>query len=75
MSIAFHIGLGRARVALLIAGLAWIFGLDAHPAIRASIGGLVIIAIVFDAVVDDQTTAQAVINAKPPPHDDYQPAA
>ncbi|MCD9196057.1 hypothetical protein [Streptomyces albireticuli] len=75
MSIAFQIGLARARVALLAAGLAWLFGLQAPVAIRAAIGGLVIAAVVFDGVVADRSTAQAVIDTKPPPHNDYRPAA
>lgn len=74
MSIAFQIGLGRARVALLTAGLAWFFGLQAPIAIRAVTGGLVIAALVFDGVVADRSIADAVIDAKPPPTE-YRPAA
>ncbi|GAA0454126.1 hypothetical protein ACFQ2B_27820 [Streptomyces stramineus] len=74
MSISFAIGLARARVALLVAGLAWFVGLDAHPAVRGVVGALVIAAVIFDGFVSDRSTAQAVIDAQPPPTD-YQPAA
>lgn len=75
MSVAFQIGLGRARVALLVAGFAWFFGLQTHVAVRATIGGLILAALIFDGVITDRTLADAVISAKPPPHDDYHTAA
>jgi hypothetical protein len=36
----------------MVAGLAWLFGLDAGPGARVAIVALVAVAIGFDAVVD-----------------------
>ncbi|MEU1778125.1 hypothetical protein ABZ545_01405 [Streptomyces abikoensis] len=75
MSIALQVGLGRARVALLVAGLAWLLGIQVDVALRAVIGALVVAALCLDGMVDDRTIADAIVTAKPPPHDDYRPAA
>jgi hypothetical protein len=74
VSILVAVALGRARVALLVAGLAWFFNLQAPVALRVVLGALVVVAVAFDGVVSDRSTAQAVIDAKPPPAD-YRPAA
>lgn len=44
----------RARVALLVAGLAWFFGLDAPAVTRVAIGLIVLAALVMDGFVDEQ---------------------
>ncbi|MFF4403621.1 hypothetical protein [Streptomyces sp. NPDC001404] len=75
MSVALQVGLGRARVALLVAGLAWFLGLNVHLAVRAVIGALVVLALFLDGLIDDRSIAEAIVTAKPPPHDDYRPAA
>lgn len=42
----------RARVALLIAGLAWLVGLQVPALVRLLIAALVLVALAFDGVVD-----------------------
>jgi hypothetical protein len=71
MPIGFLIGLTRARVALLVAGLAWFAGLEAPVAIRATIGALVVIAIAFDGLIDEQRIAHHAA----PSRDRYHSAA
>lgn len=52
VSPALYTALGRARVAVMVAGLAWFFGLDAGVGSRVAIAVLVAVAIGFDALVD-----------------------
>jgi hypothetical protein len=54
MNFGLLIGLTRARVALLIAGLAWFVGLDAPLAVRVLIAVLVIAGVAGDGWVDEQ---------------------
>lgn len=54
MNFGLLIGLTRARVALLIAGLAWFVGLDAPLAVRVLIAVLVIAGVTGDGWVDEQ---------------------
>ena len=42
----------RARVALLIAGLAWFVGLEVPAPVRLLIAVLVLVALAFDGAVD-----------------------
>ncbi|UNZ20607.1 hypothetical protein [Streptomyces sp. 891-h] len=53
MNISVLIAATRARLALLIAGLAWFVGLDAPAPVRIAIAGLVLAALVFDGAVDE----------------------
>ena len=53
MNISLLIAATRARVALLIAGLAWFVGLQVPAPVRIVIAGLVIVALVFDGAVDE----------------------
>lgn len=48
------IGLTRARVALVVAGLAWFIGLTPPLPVRIAIGVLAVAAIAYDGLVDDQ---------------------
>jgi hypothetical protein len=65
------IGLTRARVALLVAGLAWFLGLAPSLPVRLAIGVLVLVAITFDGLVDDQRIRGT---ATVPPQRDRHPA-
>ncbi|MFB6568397.1 hypothetical protein [Streptomyces noursei] len=65
------IGLTRARVALLIAGLGWFMGLSAPVGIRILIAALVLAGIAGDGAVDQQRHKTPA----PTPHDDYRTAA
>ncbi|GES27900.1 hypothetical protein AB0G60_02740 [Streptomyces angustmyceticus] len=56
MQLGLLIGLTRARVALLIAGLAWFVGLDAPIGIRTLIALLILAGIAADGLVEDQRT-------------------
>lgn len=53
MNISVLIAATRARVALLIAGLAWFFGLQVPAPVRIVIAVLVLVALVFDGAVDE----------------------
>ncbi|MFE9886853.1 hypothetical protein [Streptomyces scopuliridis] len=44
----------RARIAILVAGLAWLFGLAPPPGTRIALVALVAAAIVLDAWLDQQ---------------------
>lgn len=44
----------RARVAVMVAGLAWLFGLIPPPGTRLAVVALVAAVIVFDAWLDQQ---------------------
>ncbi|MGW1492585.1 hypothetical protein [Streptomyces sp. NPDC002402] len=72
MNIGLLIGLTRLRVALLVAGLAWFVGLAPSFPARLAIGALVLVALVFDGLLDEQRISR---NTKTPTHDRYQPAA
>ena len=52
MNIPVLIAATRARVALLIAGLAWFVGLEVPAPVRMLIAVLVLVALAFDGVVD-----------------------
>lgn len=65
------IGLTRARVALLVAGLAWFIGLAPSLPVRLVIGVLVLVAITFDGFVDDQRIRSTTDTV--PPQRDRQP--
>jgi hypothetical protein len=54
--------LGRARIALAIAGLAWLFGLHAHLWQRATLAGLTLAALAMDVITEHRTAKPA-----PPP--------
>lgn len=62
MSADLLIGLTKARIALLLAGLAWLFGLTPAWPTRIALAVLVLTALLFDAVIDEQHA-----RAKPPP--------
>ncbi|KIZ16858.1 hypothetical protein [Streptomyces natalensis] len=66
------IGLTRARVALLIAGLAWFMGLSVPPGIRIVIAVLVLAGIAGDGAVEEQRIRKPASAAA---HDDYRTAA
>lgn len=53
MNISLLIGATRARLALLIAGLAWFVGLEVPAPLRIVIAGLVVAALVFDGAIDE----------------------
>lgn len=53
MNISLLIAATRARLCLLIAGLAWFFGLQVPAPVRIVIAVLVLVALVFDGAVDE----------------------
>ncbi|WP_330172998.1 hypothetical protein OG875_04965 [Streptomyces sp. NBC_01498] len=63
MNIGLLIGLTRARVALLIAGLAWFVGLTPDLHVRIGIAVLVLVALAFDGLVDEQRISQTKTTA------------
>ncbi|MFJ1647980.1 hypothetical protein [Streptomyces sp. NPDC088258] len=61
----------RARIAFLVAGLAWLFGLAPPPGIRIAVVALVGAAFLLDSWLDQQPTRRPRI----PVQHDHQPAA
>jgi hypothetical protein len=59
VTIGLMIGLTRTRVALLVAGLAWFVGLTPSFAVRLALAGLVLVALAFDGVLDEQRIQRA----------------
>ncbi|MEE4419541.1 hypothetical protein [Streptomyces bugieae] len=70
MQLSLLIGLTRARVALLIAGLAWFVGLSVPPGLRIVIAVLVLAGIAGDGVVEEQRTKTPTSSTR-----DYDTAA
>lgn len=67
MSIGWLIGLTRARVFLIFAGLAWIFGLQAPVLVRLALVALAAAAVSFDGLLDEQRIAHSTKTANIPP--------
>jgi uncharacterized membrane protein YqjE len=74
VSIGFLIGLTRARVALIVMGLAWLFGLHAPPTIRITIAALVTAALLLDGLIDEQRIRHTA-DTKQQARDTYTPTA
>lgn len=68
------IALTRARVAVLVAGIAWLFGVMPPPGSRIILAVIVVAAIVFDGWIEQLRLVHAA-TAKTTSHDRYQPAA
>ena len=66
-------GLARLRIALMIAGLSWLFGVVPPVRMRILLGVLVLAALVLDGLIDEQKLSRHYVRAKQP--DDYRPAA
>lgn len=67
MSFGWLIGLTRARVFLIFAGLAWIFGIQAPALLRLAIVVLAAAAVSFDGLLDEQRIAHSAKTATIPP--------
>ena len=59
MNIGFLIGLTRARVALLVCGLAWFAGVMPDLGTRLALAALVLVALAADGWLDEQRIARA----------------
>lgn len=68
MSLAWQAALGKLRVVVLIAGLAWLAGLTPPWPARAAIAVLVVAALVIDGVIDDQRITRHLVDTRPPIH-------
>ncbi|MFC8009134.1 hypothetical protein [Streptomyces cinereoruber] len=66
MSIGWLIGLTRARVFFLFAGLAWVFGLQAPALVRLALVLLAAIAVAGDGLLDEQRIARTNQTTVPP---------
>lgn len=66
-------GLARLRIALMIAGLSWLFGVIPPVWMRILLGVLVLAALVLDGLIDEQTVRRNWVRTKTP--DDYKTAA
>lgn len=73
MPITLFAGLARLRIALMIAGMAWLFGIVPPPPMRILLAVLVVGALVLDVVIDGQKLSRHYVRTKQP--DEYQPAA
>ncbi|MFJ4637572.1 hypothetical protein ACIP69_18350 [Streptomyces hygroscopicus] len=66
-------GLARLRIALMIAGLSWLFGVVPSVWMRVGLGVLVLAALVLDALIDEDKISRHYVRTKTP--DDYKTAA
>ncbi|MBI0296293.1 hypothetical protein JBE04_17940 [Streptomyces sp. PRKS01-29] len=66
-------GLARLRIALMIAGLSWLFGVVPPVWMRILLGLLVLAALVLDGVIDEDKISRHWVRTKGP--DDYKTAA
>ena len=73
MPLTLLAGLARLRIALMIAGLSWLFGVTPSLWMRVGLGVLVLAALVLDGVIDEQKLSRHFVRAKQP--DDFKTAA
>lgn len=73
MPITLLAGLARLRIALMIAGLSWLFGIVPPVWMRILLGVLVLAALVLDAVIDEDKIRRYYVRTKQ--SDDYKTAA
>ncbi|MEU1787089.1 hypothetical protein ABZ553_14690 [Streptomyces sparsogenes] len=73
MPLTLLAGLARLRIALMIAGLSWLFGVIPPMWMRIGLGVLVVAALVLDAVIDEDKISRHYVRAKQP--DDFKTAA
>ncbi|WP_445520467.1 hypothetical protein [Streptomyces sp. NEAU-174] len=66
-------GLARLRIALMIAGLSWLFGVVPPVWMRVGLGLLVLAALVLDGLIDEDKITRHYVRTKGP--DDYKTAA
>lgn len=59
MNIGLMIGLTRARVALLVMGLAWLVGLSPPLFVRIALVVLISAALLFDGLLDERRIQHA----------------
>ncbi|MFE6785169.1 hypothetical protein ACFVFF_23220 [Streptomyces sp. NPDC057680] len=67
MSFGWLIGLTRARVFLVLAGLAWVVGLQVPLLTRLALVVLAGVAVAFDGFLDTQRTRTPTETATVPP--------
>lgn len=73
MPLTLLAGLARLRIALMIAGLSWLFGVTPPMWMRIGLGALVLAALVLDAVIDQDKITRHYVRTKG--LDGYRPAA
>ncbi|MCQ8831790.1 hypothetical protein [Streptomyces malaysiensis] len=73
MSLTVLAGLARLRIALMIAGLSWLFGVVPPLWMRLGLGLLVLVALVLDGLIDEDKISRHYVRTKGP--DDYKTAA
>ncbi|MFD5384294.1 hypothetical protein ACFWMG_04855 [Streptomyces sp. NPDC127074] len=73
MNLVFLAGLARLRIALMIAGLSWLFGVVPPVWMRIGLGVLVLAALVLDGLIDEDKIRRHYVRTKQP--DDYKTAA
>jgi hypothetical protein len=66
VSFGWLIGLTRARVFLILAGLAWVVGLQVPLLTRLALVVLAGIAVAFDGFLDTQRTRTETATVPPP---------
>ena len=73
MNISLLIAATRARLCLLVAGLAWFVGLEVPAPVRIVIAGLVLVALVFDGAVDEgRVRTEAASHRHNTPHSTWK---
>ncbi|OMI34409.1 hypothetical protein [Streptomyces sparsogenes] len=71
--IVFLAGLARLRIALMIAGLSWLFGIVPPVGMRILLGVLVLAALVLDGLIDEDKISRHYVRTKTP--DEYKTTA
>lgn len=57
-------GLARLRIALMIAGLSWLFGVTPPPGMRVVLAVIVLGALVLDAAIDERRVERTTVRLK-----------
>ncbi|MDX3230592.1 hypothetical protein [Streptomyces sp. ME19-01-6] len=73
MPVTLLAGLARLRLFLMVAGLAWLVGLDAPLWTRVVLVALVLVALALDVVIDEHKPSRHYVRTKQP--DDFKTAA
>ncbi|MER7794863.1 hypothetical protein [Streptomyces sp. NPDC097640] len=73
MPLTLLAGLARLRIALMIAGLSWLFGVVPPMWMRIGLGALVLAALVLDGLIDEQKLSRHYVRTKGP--GEYKTAA
>lgn len=64
MSLTVLAGLARLRIALMIAGLSWLFGVTPPLSMRVLLAVIVLAALALDGLIDERRIEQTTVRIK-----------